>query len=189
MQWRNSVDGYGVVAIALHWLVALVVVVLFGLGLWMVELTYYDDWYRTAPDLHKATGILLFIAVAARLVWRWLNPSPRPLGRPWERRLAHGVHLLLYVLMFATMIAGYLISTADGRAIEVFGLFAVPATLRDLPNQEDIAGEVHLWLAWSLIVIAALHALAALKHRFVDRDATLERMLRPRKIQTRSSDD
>ena len=189
MQWRNSADGYGAVAIILHWLVALAVVGLFALGLWMVELTYYDPWYRTAPNIHKSIGILLFLVVALRLLWRMINPAPAPIGRPWERRVAHLVHGVLYVLMFAAMVAGYLISTADGRAIEVFGLFPVPAVVSDLPNQEDIAGVVHLWLAWSLILLASFHALAALKHHFFNRDATLVRMLWPRPQQSRSSTD
>ena len=187
MQWRNTRDGYGLVAIGLHWLVTLAVIGLFALGLWMVELTYYDDWYRQAPALHKAVGILLFLTVALRLVWRLASSRPQPIGRPWERRVAHAVHALLYVLLFATMSAGYLISTADGRSIDVFGLFSVPATVHGIDRQEDVAGVVHLWLAWILVLLAAVHALAALKHHFLDRDATLERMLRPRKIQTRST--
>jgi cytochrome b561 len=88
--------------------------------------------------------------------------------------LAHG---LLYLLLFALMVSGYLISTADGRGLEVFDWFAIPATLSGLKGQEDLAGEVHLYLAWSLILLAALHALAALKHHFIDRDITLKRML------------
>jgi cytochrome b561 len=179
MQWRNTTDGYGLVAILLHWLVTLAVIGLFVLGLWMVELTYYDDWYRTAPFIHKSAGILLFLVVSFRLIWRLVNPRPVAIGSPLERRLAHAVHLLLYGLLFATMVAGYLISTADGRPIEVFGWFEIPATITGIENQEDVAGGVHLWLAWMLIGLAALHALAALKHHFFNRDRTLRRMLRP----------
>jgi cytochrome b561 len=179
MQWGNTREGYGLVAIGLHWLVAVTVLGLFGLGLWMVELTYYDPWYRTAPGIHKAVGVLLFIALVLRLLWRLGQPAPAPIGRRWERALAGLVHALLYLLLFATMIAGYLISTADGRAVEVLGLFAVPATFTGLANQEDIAGAVHFWLAWTLVGLVTLHALAALKHAFIDRDATLRRMLRP----------
>ena len=179
MQWRNTQSGYGWTAIGFHWLVAIAVVGLFALGWWMVELTYYDPWYRQAPAIHKSTGVLLFLVLTARLLWRWLNPSPRALGRPWERRLAGLVHGLFYLLLFALMTAGYLISTADGSAIDVFGLFSVPATISDLPEQEDIAGDVHRWLAWTVIGLAALHTLAAFKHHLIDRDDTLRRMLRP----------
>lgn len=176
---RNSTTNYGLVAIALHWLVAAAVIGLFGLGLWMTGLDYYDTWYKLGPELHKGIGILLFGAVALRLVWRLLDPPPQPerTHAPWERRLAGIAHFLLYALLFAVMVAGYLISTADGRPISVFGLFEVPATLSGLPEQEDIAGEIHEWLAFALIGVAALHALAALKHHFIDRDRTLKRML------------
>ena len=67
--------------------------------------------------------------------------------------------------------------TADGEPISVFGWFSVPATLSGLPDQADVAGEIHLYLAWALVVFAVLHAFAALKHHFIDRDPTLKRML------------
>lgn len=179
--WRNTASGYGLVAILLHWLVALSIAGLFGLGLWMVELTYYDDWYRTAPNLHKSIGVLLFAGVLLRLAWRAFNPRPSALAThgPVERRAAALVHGLLYALVLAVMVSGYLISTADGRPIQVLGLFEVPATLSGLPNQADVAGDLHLILAVTLVTLAAVHALAALKHQFIDRDGTLNRMLRP----------
>lgn len=176
---KNTATEYGRVAIALHWLVALVVIGLFALGLWISGLEYYDAWYQRGPALHKSIGVLLFLVVTFRLAWRGLNPRPRPepTHAVWERRLAGVAHVLLYALLFATMLAGYLISTADGRPIDVFGLFSVPATLSGLENQEDIAGEIHEVLAFSLIGLSMLHALAALKHHFIDRDRTLRRML------------
>ena len=178
---RNSHAGYGLVAILVHWLVALVVVGMFTLGLWMVDLTYYDAWYNEAPAIHKGIGILLFLVMLGRVVWRLSNPRPEdePDLSLLERRLAHGAHLLLYLLIFAVMTSGYLISTADGRAIDVFGLFSVPALISHLPYQADIAGEIHLYLAISLVSLAGLHALAALKHHFLDRNRTLLKMLRP----------
>lgn len=179
MQWRNSARRYGLVSILLHWGVALAVFALFGLGLWMVGLDYYSSWYRTAPDIHKGVGILLFAAMLLRLLWRAISPPPPALDSysAATRRGAALAHGLLYLGLFALMVSGYLISTADGRAIEVFGWFSVPATLSGIDGQEDIAGLVHRWLAWGLIGLAVLHALAALKHHFIDRDATLKRML------------
>lgn len=177
--WRNTDDGYGLVAVVLHWLVAVVVVGPFALGLWMVELTYYDAWYRLSTDIHKGVGILLFYVVLARLGWRLVNPrpAPEPTHSRLERVAAAVTHVLFYVLLFAVMTAGYLISTADGRAVDVFGLFGVPATIAGLPGQADIAGDVHLALAIALITLAGIHTLAALKHHFSDRDRTLARML------------
>jgi len=179
MQWRNSPHRFGLVSILLHWTVALTVFGLFGLGLWMRGLDYYSPWYRAAPDLHKGIGILLFLVMLLRLAWRLCSPPPAPLAShgPLVRRASKIGHGLLYLGLFALMSAGYLISTADGQPIEVFGGFQVPALLSGLPNQADVAGEVHEWLAWALVGLAILHALAALKHHFIDRDATLVRML------------
>lgn len=174
---RNTENRYGLVSIALHWLVAVAVFGQLGLGLWIEELELYDPWYRSGPALHKSIGVLLFMVVALRLLWRWLNPHPAIAGSAFERKAAVLAHRLLYLLLFATMLAGYLISTADGRPIDVFGLFEVPATLSGFENQEDIAGEAHELLAFSLIGLVGLHALAALKHHFIDRDSTLQRML------------
>ena len=178
MQWRNTSVRYGLVSVVLHWLVALVVFGLFTLGFWMVGLSYYDPWRQSAPDLHKSIGILLFAVMLLRVLWRLCSPAPAALashGRLTRlaSKLGHGV---LYLGLFGVMISGYLISTADGRGIEVFGLFSVPATLTCIAQQEDIAGAIHEYLAWGLVIFAGLHGLAALKHHFIDRDSTLLRM-------------
>jgi cytochrome b561 len=162
----------------MHWLVALAVFGLFGLGYWMVGLDYYSGWYKTAPDLHKSIGLLLFAVMLLRVLWRWVSPAPASLpnhGRMTRlaSKLGHG---FLYLGLFVLMISGYLISTADGRGIEVFGLFEVPASLTSIPDQEDVAGLVHEYLAWALVIFAGVHALAALKHHVIDRDRTLLRM-------------
>jgi cytochrome b561 len=179
MQWRNSPARYGLISLILHWGVALAVVGMFALGLWMVGLGYYDPWRKAAPELHKSIGLLLLLAMVVCLVWRFVSPPPPP--TPNQGRLtrvaATAGHLFLYVALFAVMIAGYLISTADGVGISLFGLFDVPATVSGLPNQAEVAGDIHLYLAWALVIFAGLHTLAALKHHFIDRDATLVRML------------
>ena len=176
---RNTTQGYGLLSIMLHWLVALVVIGMFTLGLWMTGLSYYDDWYKRGPEIHKGIGILLFLIMLGRVFWRSINitPEDEPGIGTMQGHTAHVVHLLLYALLFALMISGYLISTADGKPIHVFDLFAVPATISDIPNMEDAAGEVHWYLALVLISLAGLHAAAALKHHFIDRDRTLTKML------------
>ena len=73
---RNTAQGYGLVAILLHWLVALSVIGLFSLGVWMTGLTYYDEWYKRGPDIHKSIGILLFLTMLVRVIWRTLNIKP-----------------------------------------------------------------------------------------------------------------
>jgi cytochrome b561 len=183
MMLKNTDTGYGWVAIALHWLMALIVFGLFGLGLYMVELSYYDAWYRGSLELHKSIGISLLLLWLARIAWRLLSINPHTEARTRRERLeqavAHWMHIALYAVMLGLLLTGYLISTADGRGIEVFELFKVPALPWSINNQEDIAGDIHEILAWSLIVLVAVHALAALKHHFIDKDKTLIKMLKP----------
>ena len=179
MPAKNTSSRYGWFSMTLHWSMALAIIGMFALGVWMRGLSYYDPWYKDGPAIHKSIGILLFLMLITRVIWRNINirPEDDPALKRWERITAHLTHFALYGLMFALMIAGYFISTADGRAIEVFNWFSVPATIYDLPEQEDIAGEIHEILAWSLIALASIHALAALKHHFINRDTTLLKML------------
>ncbi|MBI42901.1 cytochrome b [Marinobacter lutaoensis] len=179
MQVFNSSDRYGLVSVILHWLVALAVFGLVALGTWMVDLSYYDPWYRKGPDLHRSVGVLLFAVMLFRLLWRGVNTEPAALPghRRWERTMARTVHRCLYVLVFLVMISGYLISTADDSSVVVFGLFSVPSVTGTVKGMEDVAGEVHFWAAWTLVTLVALHALGALKHHLMDRDRTLLRML------------
>lgn len=177
--FKNTTKTYGWPAIAIHWLSAFTVFGLFGLGLWMHELDYYHEWYRTAPFIHKSVGLLLFAVTVLRLGWILANPKPQPpAGSPvWEEWVAKITHGLLYLLLLLVMISGYLISTADGRGISVFGWFEVPALPWTVDEQEDIAGEIHEVLAFTLIGLVVLHAAAAFKHHFLNRDETFRRML------------
>lgn len=181
MHFKNHSGGYGLIAITLHWLMALLIVGLFALGLWMTELTYYDAWYREAPALHKSIGVMVIVLWLGRLLWRWANPRPQVLASHarWERILAMLVHWVMYLLVFLIGVSGYMISTADGRAIDVFQWFSIPAYPTSIENQEDIAGEVHFYLACTLIALAAAHGVAAIKHHLFDKDETLRRMLNP----------
>lgn len=178
---KNTPNGYGWVSIALHWVMALALLGLFGLGLYMVELTYYDPWYRQSLNWHKSIGILLAVTWLVRVLWRLSNTTPGVIAdKRWQVLAAHAAHWLLYLLMLALFVSGYLISTADGREIDVFGWFSVPATVTG-DNQEDWAGEVHEWLAWSIIALVVVHAAAAIKHHVIDGDDTLKRMFRVKK--------
>ncbi|GIC78476.1 cytochrome b [Moritella sp. F3] len=181
---RNTKTAYGWVAILLHWLMALTIFGMFGLGLYMVELTYYDAWYKGSLDLHKSIGILLLGLLFIRTLWRCININPDSADEyasKFELKSAHLVHIGLYLLMFTLMISGYLISTADGRGINVFEIFTVPAIPFAVDNQEDIAGQIHEILAWALIVLAGIHALAAIKHHFINKNNTLVRMFKVKK--------
>jgi cytochrome b561 len=175
----NTREGYGWVAKLLHWLVAVVVFSLFGLGFWMVDLGYYDSWNKLAPHYHKSVGILLMLLMFARLLWRYftLQPMSSRALTPLEGKVSGIVHIVLYLGIFLMFVSGYLISTADNRAIDVFDWFSVPSIGVFLDNQEDIAGNIHYWASYALIGLAFIHLLAALKHHFVNKDDVLKRML------------
>ncbi|CAM4396730.1 cytochrome b [Vibrio astriarenae] len=172
-----QVNQYNVVSRVLHWVSALVIIGMFAVGLWMVDLSYYSEWYRTAPHWHKSVGILIVATTLFRLLWNKVVKTPQIDGTPLIRMAAHLGHLALYALILVIGISGYLISTEDGRGIEVFDWFTVPGLGQLFEGQADLAGEIHFYAAWSLILLAAGHALAAIKHHVVDKDDTLRKMI------------
>ncbi|MCH9765625.1 MAG: cytochrome b [Alphaproteobacteria bacterium] len=176
--WRDTAQGYGIVSRVLHWLLAIVIVVLFALGWWMVGLDYTSAYYNLAPAWHEAIGILVLLAMTLRVGWRIANTKPDSDHLTlFEQRASVLMHWALYAVIFAVLISGYLISTADGRAIEIFGPLRVPSLIY-APGIESLSGKIHRILSYVTIGLAGLHTGAALKHHFVDRDPTLSRMWR-----------
>ncbi|RJX75511.1 cytochrome b [Vibrio sinensis] len=168
---------YNLIAKMIHWLSAIVVIAMFAVGLWMVDLSYYSEWYRTAPHWHKSIGILFAALTLFRLIWKAVTLSPKVEGKTYEIMLAKLVHTLMYWVIFILLASGYLISTEDGRSIDVFDWFSVPGAGALFEGQADIAGEVHFYAAWILIIMASVHALAAIKHHIIDKDNTLRKMI------------
>lgn len=176
MQLRDSNDGYGVVSRAFHWGFAVAIFGLFALGWWMTGLDYYSAYYNSAPYWHKAIGIILLILFVPRLVWRLVNPKPSDTElKPLERKASALVHWGFYPLMLALLVSGYLIPTAEGKPIDVFGWFSVPS-IWAADGLEDQAGFVHEVLAYVVVALAGIHAAAALKHHTIDRTRILTRM-------------
>ena len=171
-----SKTGYGLISRLVHWIMALAIPAMFALGLWMVTLNYYSPYYRTAPDIHRSVGMLLLILLVLRFLWRLANPKPDDAElSPLERVASRTVHWGFYPLLFALMVSGYLISTADGRPIQVFNWFSAPSLIQK-KGLEDAAGELHEVLAYVTMLLVVLHAAAALKHHFVDHSSILKRM-------------
>ena len=180
---RASRDNhYSIVAIGFHWTIAIAVIGLVWLGAWMVGLTYYDPWYNDSLALHKAIGIALLVLVLAKFFWKFADRKP-DFGaevKPYERLGAIVMHLFLNTLIVLIPVTGYLISTSEGAGIDMFGLVVLPA-LFDISGQvRDVAIEIHFYLAYGGIALAAIHAGAALKHHVIDKGSTLTRMLIPR---------
>lgn len=180
-----TVNSYSLLAVIFHWLAVPLVLGLFGLGLWMDSLDYYHAWYQKAPQLHVALGVTLAILIFGRIIYRTLAryPSSLPTHARWERISARIAHVFLYLLMVGMFVTGYLIITAEGDPLSVYGWFEVPSVISSDANLQDIAGEIHEYAAFVLIGLVVIHALAALKLHFFDKDDTLRRMLglRPRR--------
>lgn len=173
---KQDVKNYNSVARFIHWLSAVVIIAMFAVGLWMVDLNYYSSWYQTAPFWHKSVGITLAALTIFRVVWKMVTATPSIEGKPYEIKAAKAVHHFLYLLLAILFLSGYLISTSDGRGIEVFSLFTLPGLGELFPNQSDLAGQVHYYSAFILIGFAGLHAAAAIKHHLIDKDNTLRKM-------------
>lgn len=177
---RNSHDAWGWPAIFLHWIVALLIVVTFGLGLWMGEVPVRADrpYYYA---IHASLGITLLAILVLRILWATLNRAPAaPAGTsPVQHAAARFTHLGLYVLTLATVLLGWLLTGVADEPItpRLFGLLALPVPVTLPLSTEDFLEESHELVAYALIGLATLHVLAALWHHYVLRDDTLRRML------------
>lgn len=177
---KNTKESFGLVSKSLHWIMALLLIGLFSVGLYMTSLDYYDALYHTLPWWHKSVGLLTVFLLVTRFIWKRSNPTPKPLitHKPWEVFLAHFIQTLFYFMILLIGISGYFIATAKGKGIEFFNLFEIPAITAELEEgRADFIGEIHEIMAILLAVFVVLHALAALKHHFIDKDITLKRMI------------
>ena len=169
-------DRYTRVAIALHWLIA--ALILFNLWLGLAHDSLPRDW-KVMP-VHKAVGITVLALTLVRIGWRIAHPAP-PLPDTvprWERLAAHANHFGFYALMLLIPLTGWaMVSGTDKRRpLDWFGVFDIPY----LPVSNAVGGvghELHEVLGWLMIALIVLHVAAALKHHFVSRDAVLTRML------------
>ncbi|MBN8769461.1 MAG: cytochrome b [Stenotrophomonas nitritireducens] len=179
MSLKNTPDRWGSVSKSLHWLIALLILALGIVGLLMGELpkTPKYFWVYTA---HKSIGITVLVLVALRLAWRLYAGAPRPVpGTPtWQERIAEATHWLLYALMFAIPLSGWLYDSASGlRPFKLFGLFEMPKLVAPSEASAQVSHAIHEWGFWLLILVVLAHAGAALYHHLHQRDATLARML------------
>ena len=174
---KDSLTKYGLISQLFHWIMAITIIGMFGFGLWMTELDYYDQWYQDAPQLHKSVGVLLFGVWILRVGWRTFSQKPQhPSLAPWEKHLSLLIHNSLYILILLMIVSGYLIATGDGHSIEVFSWFDIPSFYTQ-KGLEDSASDLHEIFAFTLIGVATLHGIAALKHHFVNKDNVLTSML------------
>lgn len=177
----STVSRYRPLARALHWLLALLIVGNFALGVYMHELPFsparlqYYSW-------HKWAGVVVLMLSAIRLLNRLLSPPPAlpvaiEAAMPrWQRFAHHATHLALYLLFFAVPLTGWAFSSAAGFPIVLFGVLPLPDFVPVSESLAEVLKELHEISALSMAALVLLHVAGALKHQFIDRDGLMNRM-------------
>lgn len=177
MNLLDTPNGYGVISRINHWLGALLVIGLLGVGLYFNDMPRGDEkmyWLR----LHSAVGVLAFLPLLFRIGWRMAVTSPQLLPQPPMLQLAtRAVHGLLLLTLAVLMVTGPFIVWSAGAPIDVFGWFELPSLTGKMPVLHEALEGVHAVTSKVLLVFIGVHMLATLKHVVVDRDDTLRRML------------
>ncbi len=180
MALKSDATHWGSVAKFFHWTVVLLILAQSVLGLVMVELPKRPS---SIPyySFHKSLGLTIFALAALRLLWRAFDRRPNEVvGMPhWQAIVARCGHALLYALLFAVPLSGWLFDSASSlRPLYWFDLIHVPSLTGGKDDAiKAFAEPAHEWLFWLLALVAAGHAAAALVHHFFNRDETLVRML------------
>jgi cytochrome b561 len=175
---RNDIESWTATAKLFHWVMAALIFAQIALGLLAVS------WHVSPTKLnlfvwHKSTGMLILALLALRVLWRLLQRAPElPWEMPlWERAGAHLSHFLLYALMLALPLTGWVISSASNVPFKIFWTIPLPAITAPDKAVEDLFATVHGWLVTLLALVLVAHIAAALRHHYVKKDTVLTRML------------
>lgn len=173
----STSERYHPLSIALHWLMAFLLIGLCVMGWMLADLPFSPrklQWY----SWHKWAGVTAFLLVIVRLLWRWQH-TPPPLDAhmdPLTMRLAHWGHAGLYVLMIVIPLSGWLMSSAKGFQTVWFGVLPLPDVIAPNEIYATVLTQLHVTFTTLLALLVAAHVAAALKHHWLDRDQTLRRM-------------
>ena len=171
-------ERYTSTAIALHWLIGLMILTSFAVGFYMSGLKFSPEKLKLY-NWHKWAGITIFMLVLIRCLWRLTHAVPPPPANmpAWQHKVADATHYVLYALMIVIPLSGWLMSSAKGFQTVYLGILPLP----DLLDKDKVLGDalsaLHEVLNITLLVLVASHVAAALKHHFFDRDGTLARMI------------
>ena len=184
----QSFQRYNGVAMALHWVIAILLISMVFWGWWMEDLRegaltgeVAFEKVEFAYNWHKTAGILILLLSLARLAWRFINPPPplSPNLKPYEKFGAHGVHIAFYGVMIGAPIMGWVTASAGQFPSKLFNSDLLLPRL-PVPQNEDLealAGSLHGMSGWIIFALLALHVGAALKHQIIDKDGNLARMI------------
>lgn len=188
MTIESSNGDWSQTAKIFHWIVVVGVVVMISLGVWAEETPVSPLKFKLF-GYHKATGILVLLTMIARLGWRLRNPRP-PLPDhmpPWEKRAAEITHWLLYGLLIAIPISGWVMSSAANFPVSMYGLFSLPDLVGPSKALSKAAAQTHHLLLYLVMATLAAHIGAALRHHFMTKDDVLNGML-PKVLQRKSGE-
>jgi cytochrome b561 len=175
---KNTADRFGVIAIVLHWVMAILLIALVSIGLYMTDLPN-NLLKLKLYGLHKEFGFLVLMLAIIRMSWRLTNISPSLATlNLFERLAARTIHWIFYILMLALPITGWMITSAADLPVSFFGLFVIPTLIEPNPERLVLFENLHTLLAYGLIAAFCLHVTAALKHHFINKDDILKRMLK-----------
>jgi cytochrome b561 len=170
---------YTYTAIVLHWLMALLIVAGFGLGVTMVDIPGLTPTKLKYFSWHKWLGVTVLGLACLRLLWRLTHPAPpHPSGLPaWQQKTAAALHGLLYLLIFAVPLSGYFYSLASGVPVVYLGVLPLPVLIGADPALKPVLKLLHYSLNMTLLAAVCLHVVATLHHQLIRRDGVLTRML------------
>ncbi len=174
MRFRNTKTSYGFISQFLHWMLFLLILGLLILGYLMDDIT--DKALRSqVVNLHKLTGLLVLLMVILRITWALINVKPSlPTAVRWEQWSARGVHGLLYAVMVVMPLSGWVI--ASTKRPPMLGTISLGLPLPQSPALHAAAKVAHYWIAIAIIVLVAVHVLAAFYHQFVKKENIFQRM-------------
>ena len=167
---------YTLVAISLHWLLALAIVGTFAVGFYMSDLPFSPQRLKLF-NWHKWAGVTILALSALRLLWRLMHRPPADAPMPaWQQLAAHLTHRLLYLLFFAVPLVGWAYSSAAGFPVVLFGVLPLPSFVPADKALAELIKPWHGYLAYAMAALVLMHIAGALKHQFVERDGLISRM-------------
>jgi cytochrome b561 len=168
---------YGTTAKLLHWVIVALLAVQYPIG-WLMPDIHRGQAPGAAMTFHISFGIVILVLIVVRLIWRLTHPvAPESSLPPWQRLASEAVHWMLYVLVLATTVSGWVFASFRGWAVSLFYMMPLPMLTSDNAAAGKAIDGLHQTAEWSLLVLICLHVAAALTHLFIYRDQVMQRML------------
>ena len=173
MNILNSEERYGLISIIFHWLMALIIIATFILGL---NLKHNFQYYYEVLALHNSLGITIFLLALLRVAWRYINIKPIPLpNKPILMKIATLTHIFFYIIFFTLPITGYILTNLQGDIVLFYG-YSLPEVLEQHRGLKNYVHTIHDYVGNILLILFSLHVLGALYHHLIKKDNTLRRM-------------